>query len=129
MYKPILPFSSRDTWSSRYGGRAMDQPVSGRVDPLLQHESIDDDMISELSEKVHRLKTTAHEIGSEARSQNKLLDGLQSTMHKAQDKLSGTMNLLKGNVAQKGSKHIKYVVIFVFLCMALIILWTKLFKA
>ncbi|CAM6100024.1 unnamed protein product [Calypogeia fissa] len=126
--KSSMPISSRDRLRGKYGGRIIDQQVSVRVDPLIQHDD-NDEMISQLHEKVHRLKNIAQEIESETQFQNKLLNQLESRMHTVQDKLSGTMKRLNRSIAQKGSKHMTHVMLFVFLCVAFIIVWTKLFRS
>lgn len=126
--KSRLPYSSRDKLSGRYPNQINDQQqVSVRVDPIEQRDL--DDEISGLHEKVHRLKHVAQEIETEARFQNELLNQLENTMLKAQAGLKSTMKRMNRKIIQNGSNHLVHVLLFVFLCVLFIVVWTKFFRS
>ncbi|CAM6098869.1 unnamed protein product [Calypogeia fissa] len=123
--KPRLPYSSRDKFSGRYPS-LNDGQLSVRVDPIQRDV---DEEISGLHEKVHRLKHVAQVIESETKFQNELLNQLESTMLKAQAGLRSTMKRLNRSIIQNGSNHVMHVILFLFLCVFFIIIWSKFFRS
>jgi blocked-early-in-transport protein 1 len=61
-----------------------------------------------------KLKQISIDFGDEARSQNKMLDGVDNDFDSTQNFLKGTMNKLSHMISSGGSKHMCYLVAFIF---------------
>eukprot|EP00440_Ansanella_granifera_P024075 gb/GFBE01026146.1/.p1 GENE.gb/GFBE01026146.1/~~gb/GFBE01026146.1/.p1 ORF type:complete len:172 (+),score=49.54 gb/GFBE01026146.1/:1-516(+) len=76
-------------------------------------ERQNDAAIEDLEGKVSQLKDITRGIGSTIKESNGLLDQMGIDFDKAAGLLKGTLNNLKGMMANKSSKHMIYMVVFV----------------
>lgn len=87
---------------------------------LLEQEN--NEAINQLSSKVDMLKSLSIDIGREAKSQNRFLDEMDNEMGSASNLMSGTMKQLGDMMNSGGSKHMCYLVVFIF-AFFLLVYW------
>ena len=89
-------------------------------------ERQNDAAIEDLESKVGQLKEVTRSIGSSIKDSNSLLDQMGIDFDKAASLLKGTLGHLKGMMANKSSKHMIYMVIFVLVLFMLMYFLRKL---
>lgn len=95
---------------ARNRGGADDKAAASRE--MIERQN--DAYIEDLEGKVGQLKDLTTKIGGEISSSNSLLDAMGIDFDKAGSLLKGTMSQLKVMMNNKDSKHMCYMVIFVF---------------
>mmetsp|Transcript_54277 Transcript_54277/g.66571 ORF Transcript_54277/g.66571 Transcript_54277/m.66571 type:complete len:162 (+) Transcript_54277:81-566(+) len=89
-------------------------------------ERQNDQAIEDLEAKVGQLKDVTRSIGSSIKDSNSLLDQMGIDFDKAASLLKGTLGHLKGMMANKSSKHMIYMVLFVLVLFMLMYFLRKL---
>ncbi|CAE7556730.1 BET12 [Symbiodinium sp. CCMP2456] len=87
-------------------------------------ERQNDEAIEDLEAKVGQLKDITRNIGSSIKDSNSLLDQMGIDFDKAAGLLKGTLGNLKGMMANKSSKHMIYMVLFV-VCLFLLMYFLR----
>ncbi|CAE6949899.1 BET12 [Symbiodinium sp. CCMP2592] len=87
-------------------------------------ERQNDEAIEDLEAKVGQLKDVTRNIGSSIKDSNSLLDQMGIDFDKAAGLLKGTLGNLKGMMANKSSKHMIYMVLFV-VCLFLLMYFLR----
>lgn len=77
-------------------------------------ERDNDSLINQLHGKVQLLKDITLELGEEARASNRELDEMDNDFSRAQAKMKTTLTKLANMIASGGSKHMCYLVLFIF---------------
>ncbi|KAL2892873.1 hypothetical protein RDABS01_008785 [Bienertia sinuspersici] len=115
-----VPFRSSNGLSTRNIGNS--DEVQLQIDPM--HGDLDNEIIG-LRSQVHKLKSVAQEIHSEAKLQSDFMDQLQSTFAQAQASLKNNMKRLNSSIVRNGSNHVLHVVVFALFCLFLVYFWSK----
>eukprot|EP00462_Mataza_sp_D1_P021297 CAMPEP_0175139692 /NCGR_PEP_ID=MMETSP0087-20121206/11052_1 /TAXON_ID=136419 /ORGANISM="Unknown Unknown, Strain D1" /LENGTH=119 /DNA_ID=CAMNT_0016422747 /DNA_START=71 /DNA_END=427 /DNA_ORIENTATION=- len=83
-------------------------------------EEQNNEAIGMLSSKVDMLKQLSIDIGKETSSQNKFLDEMDNEMGSTSNLMAGTMKQLNTMLKSGGSKHMCYLVVFIFFFFLLV---------
>lgn len=86
---------------------------------LLEQEN--DALVQNLHDKVDFLKKFSIEIGDEVREQNKFLKGFDDDMSTSGNLMSSTLHKLDSVMGTGGSKHLCYLVLFIFVFFMLVV--------
>ena len=110
--------------SQLFGGNGNSQPANGygqqggggagateRANAMLEAQN--DAVIDQLFQTASQIKNYSQTINRQAKEQNELLSGMGTQMDKTQGMLGKTMGKMKAMMAQGGSKHMCYMVLFV----------------
>ena len=119
--------------SQLFGGNGYSQPANGygqqggagateHANAMLEAQN--DAVIDQLFQTASQIKNYSQTINRQAREQNELLSGMGTQMDKTQGLLGKTMGKMKAMMAQGGSKHMCYMVLFV-----VFILWLLYWSA
>eukprot|EP00741_Cyanophora_paradoxa_P002337 tig00000600_g2267.t1 len=92
-------------------GGAGSSQLHAASEELLEQQN--DSQIEELGSKVALLKNLTIDIGNEVKSQNKMLDTMDSDFVGVGGMLKNTMTKLNDMVKKGGSKHMCYLMLFV----------------
>eukprot|EP00946_MAST-07B_sp_MAST-7B-sp1_P003781 g3781.t1 len=105
-----------------YGQHAGGSGAAEHANAMLEAQN--DAVIDQLFQTASQIKNYSQTINRQAKEQNELLSGMGSQMDKTQGLLGKTMGKMKAMMAQGGSKHMCYMVLFV-----LLILWLLYWSA
>jgi len=86
---------------------------------LLEQEN--DALVANLHKKVDFLKKFSIEIGDEVKEQNKFLKGFDEDMVTSGNLMSSTLHKLDSVLGTGGSKHLCYLVLFIFVFFMLVV--------
>jgi len=83
-------------------------------------ESQNDEMTARLSEKVNILKQLSIDIGVEVKEQNRMLNDMEVDFESTQGLMKKTLTNLTHLINSGGSKHMCYLVAFIFAIFMLV---------
>lgn len=83
-------------------------------------ESQNDELTNRLSEKVNLLKQLSIDIGVEVKEQNKMLDEMDVDFESTQGFMKKTLGGMTQMLNTGGSKHMCYLVLFIFALFILV---------
>lgn len=83
-----------------------------------------EDMTSELKDKVKALKSLTIDIGNEVRTQNSMLNDMDDDFHKSGNFLERSMKRL--GIMSKGSHNYHILFLFLFCFVVFVLLWVAL---
>ncbi|CAK8992539.1 Bet1-like SNARE 1-2 (AtBET12) (Bet1/Sft1-like SNARE 14b) (AtBS14b) [Durusdinium trenchii] len=113
-------------FGSRFPGKGAQKPKDDMYAATSREmmERQNDAAIEDLEDKVGQLKDITRSIGSSIKDSNSLLDQMGIDFDKAASLLKGTLGHLKGMMANKSSKHMIYMVLFV-LCLFMLMYFLR----
>ncbi|CAJ1361840.1 unnamed protein product [Effrenium voratum] len=103
-------------------GKPKDDMYAATSREMMERQN--DQTIEDLEGKVGQLKDITRSIGSSIKESNGLLDQMGIDFDKAAGLLKGTLGHLKGMMANKSSKHMIYMVLFV-LCLFMLMYFLR----
>ncbi|KAK8753254.1 hypothetical protein OTU49_003575 [Cherax quadricarinatus] len=83
-----------------------------------------EEMTAHLKDKVKALKSLTIDIGTEVRSQNKMLNNMDDDFHKSGNFLERSMKRL--GIISKGSHNYHLLILFAFCFVVFLLLWVAL---
>lgn len=117
-------FGSRFPGKAGAGSKQKDDMYAATSREMMERQN--DQAIEDLEAKVGQLKDVTRSIGSSIKDSNSLLDQMGIDFDKAASLLKGTLTHLKGMMANKSSKHMIYMVLFVLVLFMLMYFLRKL---
>ncbi|XP_064634505.1 BET1-like protein [Lineus longissimus] len=114
---------------ARYNRSNRMEQSAGATHEIMEREN--QDIASNLSSKVNRLKNIAFDIETEAKDQNKYLSGMDSDFDSSEGLLSGSMKRMNGMLSSgKGNRRLMcYIILGLVVTFIVIYYFVSWFRA